>query len=137
MTKCFEPIYKSSNFLNSRTKILTVFIILKICLLGFFINEENIISFVIVICLINFVYLLALLLYCLNKIKFSIKIFFNYFRHNLFFLLIFILINILIMNLNFIYVLIINSIYYLVSILKLKFLLSKKTADIISDYLRI
>ena len=137
MTKCFEPIYKSSNFLNSRTKILTVFIILKICLLGFFINEENIISFVIVICLINFLYLLTLLLYCLNKIKFSIKIFFNYFRHNLFFLLIFILINILIMNLNFIYVLIINSMYYLVSILKLKFLLSKKTADIISDYLRI
>ena len=41
------------------------------------------------------------------------------------------------MNLNFIYVLIINSMYYLVSILKLKFLLSKKTADIISDYLRI
>ena len=91
-----------------------------------FINEENIISFVIVICLINFVYLLALLLYCLNKIKFSIKIFFNYFRHNLFFSLNIHLNKYTNHEFKFYCVLIINSMYYLVSILKLKFLLSKK-----------
>ena len=87
MTKCFEPIYKSSNFLNFRTRILSFFIFLKIILLGLFVDRENVSLFVILICSINFIYLFTLIIYFLSKINFKLIKFLSFFKQNMFFLI--------------------------------------------------
>ncbi len=136
MTKCFEPIYKSSNFLNFRTRILSFFIFLKIILLGLFVDRENVSLFVVLICSINFIYLLTLIIYFLSKINFKLLQFLSFFKQNMFFLIIFTFINFFISDISFIYIILLNIFYYLCAVILFKFLLSKKTKDIISDYIK-
>ena len=136
MTKCFEPIYKSSNFLNFRTRILSFFIFLKIILLGLFVDRENVSLFVVLICSINFIYLLTLIIYFLSKINFKLLRFLSFFKQNMFFLIIFTFINFFISDISFIYIILLNIFYYLCAVILFKFLLSKKTKDMISDYIK-
>ena len=67
LTKCFEPIYKASDFIEIRTKILIFFILLKLIIFFLFIQEEQLIRFAIILTLIHFCYLVTLIYKFLKK----------------------------------------------------------------------
>ena len=137
LTKCFEPIYKASDFIEIRTKILIFFILLKLIIFFLFIQEEQLIRFAIILTLIHFCYLVTLIYKFLKKMNYSILKFLNFFKQNSLFILLFITTNFFIKDINFYYILFINISIYVISIFYFKFLLSKKTNLILSDFFKL
>ena len=131
--KIFLPAIKASKEINKSSTIFLIFGLLNLLSVYYFSNKDLI--FICKVILINYFILIITYLYLSYKV-FKIKII-NYFKiitQNIYFIFIFFIVNVLITEFNLIYIIVINTLYYLICVFYLnKIIFNKETVILINQ----
>jgi PST family polysaccharide transporter len=131
--KIFLPALKTTKKINLSSLVFLVFGLLNIISVYYFSNKDLI--FICKVVLMNYFFLVITYLYLSYKIfKINIIVYFKILTQNILFVFIFFIINLFIKDFNMIYIIVLNSLYYLLCIIFIdKIIFNKETVILINQ----